>query len=98
MRRAIVVLALIVVGGAGPALAQDPLAEKEIRRIVAAQATAWDAGDGTSYAVDLALEASFTNLFGMVMYGAPAPSATGRSWPRSTRARPSTTRSAASGS
>jgi len=30
------------------------------------------AGDARGYASHLAPEASFTNLFGMVMYGAPA--------------------------
>lgn len=54
------------------AFAQDQQAEAPIRALVAAQAAAWDAGDGTAYAKDLAADASFTNLFGMVMYGAPA--------------------------
>jgi uncharacterized protein (TIGR02246 family) len=47
-------------------------AEALIRAIVAQQASAWNAGDGIRYAEHLAPEASFTNLFGMVMYGAPA--------------------------
>lgn len=46
--------------------------EAAIRAIVAEQATAWTAGDARKYASHLAPEASFTNLFGMVMYGAPA--------------------------
>jgi uncharacterized protein (TIGR02246 family) len=46
--------------------------EAAIRAIVAEQADAWNAGDGKAYARHLAPEASFTNLFGMVMYGAPA--------------------------
>jgi uncharacterized protein (TIGR02246 family) len=54
------------------ALAQDATAEAAIRTIVAEQVVAWNAGDGTRYASHLAPEASFTNLFGMVMYGAPA--------------------------
>lgn len=54
------------------AFAQDKQAEAPIRAIIAAQAAAWNAGDGTAYAMDLAPDASFTNLFGMVMYGAPA--------------------------
>jgi uncharacterized protein (TIGR02246 family) len=54
------------------AFAQDQRAEAPIRAIVAAQAAAWTAGDGTAYAKDLAPGASFTNLFGMVLYGAPA--------------------------
>jgi uncharacterized protein (TIGR02246 family) len=55
-----------------PASAQDTAAEAPIRAIVAEQAVAWNAGDGIRYASRLAPEASFTNLFGMVMYGAPA--------------------------
>lgn len=54
------------------AFEQDTAAEAQIRAIVAEQAAAWDAGDGTAYAKDLAPDASFTNLFGMVMYGAAA--------------------------
>jgi uncharacterized protein (TIGR02246 family) len=51
---------------------QDLAAEAQIRAIVAEQAAAWDAGDGAAYAKELAPDASFTNLFGMVMYGAAA--------------------------
>jgi uncharacterized protein (TIGR02246 family) len=54
------------------AFAQDQPAEAPIRAIIGAQVAAWNAGDGTAYAKDLAPEASFTNLFGMVLYGAPA--------------------------
>ena len=54
------------------AFAQDQRDEAPIRAIIAAQVAAWNAGDGTAYAKDLAPEASFTNIFGMVMYGAPA--------------------------
>jgi uncharacterized protein (TIGR02246 family) len=50
--------------------AQATSDEAAIRAIVAEQVVAWDAGDGTRYARHLAPEASFTNLFGMVMYGA----------------------------
>jgi uncharacterized protein (TIGR02246 family) len=46
--------------------------EGPIRTIVAAQASAWNAGDGAAFAKDVAPDVSFTNLFGMVMYGAPA--------------------------
>jgi uncharacterized protein (TIGR02246 family) len=49
--------------------AQD---EAAVRQIIADQATAWNAGDGTAYAKHFAPEGAFTNLFGMVMYGAPA--------------------------
>ena len=55
---------------AAPARAQE--AEAAIRAIVAEQVLAWNAGDGTRYASRLSPDASFTNLFGMVMYGAPA--------------------------
>ena len=51
---------------------QNPTSEDEIRRIVAAQAAAWNAGDGVAYAEPLAPDASFTNIFGMVMYGREA--------------------------
>jgi len=51
---------------------QNAEAEAQIRAIVAEQAAAWNAGEGTAYAKDLTPEASFTNLFGMVMYGAAA--------------------------
>ncbi|HEX4913726.1 MAG TPA: SgcJ/EcaC family oxidoreductase [Vicinamibacterales bacterium] len=43
-----------------------------IRAIVAEQAAKWNAGDGAGYSARVAPEASFTNIFGMVMYGAPA--------------------------
>jgi len=56
----------------GMSFAQDTSAEAPIRSIVADQVAAWNAGDGDAYARHLAPEASFTNLFGMVMYGAPA--------------------------
>jgi len=55
-----------------PALAQDTSAEAAIRAIVADQVIAWNAGDGTRYGVRMAPDASFTNLFGMVFYGASA--------------------------
>jgi uncharacterized protein (TIGR02246 family) len=51
------------------AWAQDATAESAIRAIVAAQAKAWDAGNGPGYAERVAPEVAFTNLFGMVMYG-----------------------------
>lgn len=57
---------------AGAALAQDVALEAPIRAIVADQVVAWNAGDGQAFARHLAPDASFTNLFGMVMYGAPA--------------------------
>ena len=53
-------------------LAQDAASEASIRAIVAEQAVAWNAGDGAGYARHVAPDVSFTNLFGMVIYGAPA--------------------------
>ena len=43
-----------------------------IRALVAEQTSAWNAGDGTRYAKHVAADVSFTNLFGMVMYGSDA--------------------------
>jgi len=54
------------------ARAQDASDEARVRELVAAQAKAWNAGDGDAYSKDVAAEVSFTNLFGMVMYGAGA--------------------------
>jgi uncharacterized protein (TIGR02246 family) len=50
----------------------DGTPEARIRAIVAGQAAAWTAGDAKAYARHIAPDVSFTNLFGMVMYGAPA--------------------------
>jgi uncharacterized protein (TIGR02246 family) len=70
---AVVALATVLLIGPAAALeAQEAGSEAAIRAIVADQVAAWDAGDGQGYARHLAAEASFTNLFGMVMYGAPA--------------------------
>ena len=63
---------MLALAAAPGASTQDQPAEAPIRAIIEAQATAWNAGDGTAYAKDLATDASFTNVFGMVMYGAPA--------------------------
>jgi uncharacterized protein (TIGR02246 family) len=52
--------------------APDDRDDAALRAIVAAQAAAWNAGDGNAYAKDVAPDVSFTNLFGMVMYGAEA--------------------------
>ena len=49
--------------------AQDNAADAAIRAIIADQVVAWNAGDGEAYARHLAPDVSFTNLFGMVMYG-----------------------------
>jgi len=68
------ILAVLVCCAAvsAPTAAQDQSGEAAIRAIVAAQATAWNAGDVDTYAKHVAPDVSFTNLFGMVMYGAPA--------------------------
>lgn len=67
-------IALIVVlaAPAGVSFAQEAASEAPIRAIVADQVLAWNAGSGQDYARHLAPEASFTNLYGMVLYGAPA--------------------------
>jgi len=52
-----------------PGRSDDAQAEAAIRAIVAAQEKAWNAGDGRGYARDVAADASFTNIFGMVLYG-----------------------------
>ena len=70
MIRAFCLTVLLLVGAPAPGSAQSP-DEAAIRSIVAAQAAAWDAGDATGYARQVAPDVSFTNLFGMVMYGAP---------------------------
>jgi len=57
---------------AAPVRAQDGASEAAIRAIVADQVAAWNAGDGAGYARHVSDDVSFTNLFGMVMYGAPA--------------------------
>jgi uncharacterized protein (TIGR02246 family) len=71
-RRICTAATLIVLSMVSNASAQDRSAEAQIRSMVAAQVDAWNAGDGSAYARDVAPEASFTNLFGMVMYGAEA--------------------------
>ena len=63
---------LLGAGLVAMSFAQDAASEAPIRAIVAEQVSAWNSGDGQAYARHLAPDASFTNLFGMVMYGAPA--------------------------
>lgn len=72
MLRAILPLLLVLaLFSTQPAFARDQQDEAAIRAIIAAQVEAWNAGDGSAYGKDVAADASFTNLFGMVMYGAP---------------------------
>ena len=62
----------LMVSPLSAAVGADVESEAAIRGIVAEQVVAWNAGDGKRYASHLAPECSFTNLFGMVMYGAAA--------------------------
>jgi uncharacterized protein (TIGR02246 family) len=64
----VAMLALALLQGS-PVRSDNARAEVAIRAIVAAQEQAWNAGDGRAYARDVAPDASFTNIFGMVMYG-----------------------------
>ena len=66
------ILAAIVLLPWSTARAQDAAAEAAIRAIVADQVVAWNAGDGAGYARHVSPDVAFTNLFGMVLYGAPA--------------------------
>ena len=70
MLRSMATLLIVCSVAAAGAERADP--EAPIRAIVGEQAAAWDAGDADAYARHLAPDASSTNLFGMVMYGAPA--------------------------
>jgi uncharacterized protein (TIGR02246 family) len=60
---------LVMITSQAPAAPATTSADAAIRAIVAEQAAAWNKGDAEGYARHLAPEASFTNLFGMVMYG-----------------------------
>ena len=64
-------LALMLLAAA-PVAADSGGDEAAIRAIVSEQEAAWNAGDGAAYARRVSPDVSFTNLFGMVMYGAPA--------------------------
>lgn len=72
IRHALAIVAVIFVSFSSIAAAQGGPAEAQIRATVMAQAAAWTAGDADGYARHFAQDVSFTNLFGMVMYGAPA--------------------------
>ena len=71
-RLAFCALALMLSLSSGIAVAAAADGEAAIRQIVADQVVAWDAGDGVAYGKRFAPDGAFTNLFGMVMYGAPA--------------------------
>jgi uncharacterized protein (TIGR02246 family) len=70
--RALLLMVLAITLSSAHAAAQTTADETAIRTIVAEQAGAWTAGDAAGYASRVAAEVSFTNLFGMVMYGKPA--------------------------
>ena len=72
LKRACLTVAVMVVSLSAEPPAQSGSPESLIRNLVAAQAAAWNAGDGAAYAKDVGADVSFTNLFGMVMYGAAA--------------------------
>jgi uncharacterized protein (TIGR02246 family) len=65
----IAVMFCAISGGAALHAQSDAASEASIRAIVADQAAAWTAGNAQAYAQQLAPEASFTNLYGMVFYG-----------------------------
>ena len=67
---ALLVLALMVPRSS--AFAQNAEDEASIRRLTAEQVSAWNAGNGKGYADHVGSDVSFTNLFGMVMYGRAA--------------------------
>ena len=50
----------------------QPVPDAAIRKIVADQVVAWNAGDGKRYSEHVAADVSFTNIFGMVLYGRSA--------------------------
>ena len=72
MTKSLCVTVTIVAALSSSSVRAQTGAEAEIRALVIAQAAAWDAGDAKGYAKDVSPDVSFTNLFGMVMYGAPA--------------------------
>jgi uncharacterized protein (TIGR02246 family) len=72
MLRSLAVVLVLVAAYAPPSFGDVAEDTAAIRAIVAEQAVAWNAGDGKGYARRVAPDVSFTNLFGMVIYGAPA--------------------------
>jgi uncharacterized protein (TIGR02246 family) len=67
-----VLIALATIATLTSSTQTPPSAESAIRKIIADQVTAWDAGDGAAYAAAVSPDVSFTNIFGMVMYGRTA--------------------------
>ena len=72
LRSLTIALMLCAASSTAAVHAQDAVPEAAIRAIVADQVVAWNAGHGDAYAEHLAPDASFTNIFGMVMYGRSA--------------------------
>lgn len=73
MKQSLHIALLMLLGlPVGVPAAQDMAGEASIRSMVEDQVAAWNAGDGRAYARHVAPDVSFTNLFGMVMYGAAA--------------------------
>ncbi len=72
MQKVLAAVAMAVLSLSTGVEGQAISADAKIRAVVAAQVTAWNAGDGTAYSKDVGSDVSFTNLFGMVMYGASA--------------------------
>jgi uncharacterized protein (TIGR02246 family) len=74
MRRVLLISLLLPLWGltVSAAFATSQTDEEAVRAIIAGQASAWNAGDGHGYAKFFAPEGAFTNLFGMVMFGASA--------------------------
>jgi uncharacterized protein (TIGR02246 family) len=63
-------LSLIVAFGlATPSGTSSSTDDAQIRRIVADQVSAWDAGDAKAFSVRFADDGSFTNIRGTVFYG-----------------------------
>jgi len=67
-----VVVMALAISQSAPSTSGKDTAEASIRTLVAGQAKAWNAGDATTYASLVSQDVSFTNLFGMVMYGREA--------------------------
>ena len=68
-----VTFVLALAASAAPASStQSTDPEAIIRGIVADQATAWNGGNAEAFASRVAPEVSFTNIFGMILYGKAA--------------------------
>ena len=70
--KAIFTFSALILISISHAAAQTPTADEAIRHIVSEQAAAWNSGDGAKFSRHVSPDVSFTNLFGMVMYGGEA--------------------------